>query len=117
MLHLLNVSEYNKRHGWDKGNLLFKEFAAELQSGFPEALVFRAYGNDFAVIFREHLDLDGTAFNDFQSIGVTEIEVEAHHVELLAGKGYVIDKLDKLEVLAYESLQSMDDDSQPEHYC
>ncbi len=110
MLHLLKVSEYNKCHGWDKGNLLFKRFAAELQAGFPEALVFRVYGNDFAVIFKEHRALDDKAFNVFQSIDATEIEVECHHVDLLVGKGYAIDKLDKLEVLALEPSQSMGDD-------
>lgn len=116
MLHLLNVPEYNKRHGWDKGNLLFKEFAAELQASFPRALVFRAYGNDFAVICKEHLAFDDEAFNAFQSIGATEIKVESHHIDLLAGKDYVIDKLDKLEILPLESSQPMGDDAPPEPY-
>ena len=116
MLHLLNVPEYNKRHGWDKGDLLFREFAAELQAGFPDALVFRVYGNDFALIFKEHRDVDDKELNAFQSIDATEIEVECHHVDLLVGKEYAIDKLDKLEVLALEPRQPMSDDSQPEHY-
>lgn len=102
MLHLLNVLEYNKRHGWSKGDLFFKEFAVELLASFPGALVFRAYGNDFAFICKEHRAVDSKVFNSFNCIIDTEIEVEVHHLDLSAGKEYTIDKLEKLEVLALE---------------
>ncbi len=112
MVHLLNVPEYNKRHGWASGNLFFKEFAAELQAGFTEALVFRAYGNDFAFISKEHLAVDSKAFNAFKCIIDTEIEVEIHHLDLSAGKEYTIDKLEKMEILALDPHQPMIDGPQ-----
>ncbi len=99
MLHLLNVPEYNKRHGWDQGNLLLKEFAGELLACFPETLVFRAYGNDFAFISKEHLEVAAEAFSVFKCIVDSEIEVEVNHMDLSAGKVYTIDKLEKLELL------------------
>ncbi len=100
MLHLLNMPEYNKRYGWARGNLFFKELAAELQDRFPETLVFRAYGNDFAIISKKHLALDNKMFNSFACIRVTEVEIELHHVDLMAGKAYTIDKLERLEIQA-----------------
>ncbi|MBU0945550.1 MAG: HD domain-containing protein [Proteobacteria bacterium] len=100
MLHLLNVPEYNKRHGWAKGNLLFKELATELQNNFPETLIFRAYGNDFAIISKKHLALNSKTFNSFTSVQGTEIKIELHHVDLKIGSTYTIDKLEKLEILA-----------------
>jgi len=102
MLHLLNVPEYNKHHGWDKGNLFLKEFAGELLACFPEALVFRAYGNDFAFISKEHLAVATEVLNVFKCIVDTEIEVEVHHVDLSIEKVYTIDKLEKLELLTID---------------
>lgn len=107
MLHLLNVPEYNKRHGWASGNLLLKEFADELQAGFPEALAFRAYGNDFAVISKEHLAVDSKVFNAFTCVINTEIEVEDEHVDLSTGRAYTIDKLEKLEILPLDLHQPL----------
>jgi len=105
MVHLLNVPEYNKRHGWANGNLLLKEFAVELQASFPESLIFRAYGNDFAIMSKEHLAVDSKAFNAFRCCIIdTGIEFETHHLDLTAGKEYTIDKLEKLEIKAMDSL-------------
>jgi GGDEF domain-containing protein len=102
MVHLLNVPEYNKRRGWANGNQLLQEFAVELQASFSETLVFRAYGNDFAFISKEHLAVDSKALNAFKCINDTEIKIEIHHLDLSAGKEYTIDKLEKLEIQAHK---------------
>ena len=99
IIHLLNVPEYNKRLGWAQGNLLLKEFAAELPEVFPDALIFRAYGNDFAAISKAHLPIDADTLNALPSIANTEIMAEIDHVDLLAGKSYSIDKLERLEII------------------
>ncbi len=104
LLHLLNVPEYNKRHGWAQGNQFFKEFAVELQTAFPQALAFRAYGNDFAFISQKHIETDNEDFNTFECIRDSEISVEVHHIDLLAENTYTIDKLEKMEVLAHDQL-------------
>ena len=98
LLHLKNVPEYNKREGWDKGDQLLKEFAAELQTALPNALLFRAYGNEFAAIATEHLDIDRKALHDFACIRDTGVKVEVHHIDLTVGGVYTIDKLDRLEI-------------------
>ncbi|MCB2183716.1 MAG: PhnD/SsuA/transferrin family substrate-binding protein [Desulfobulbaceae bacterium] len=105
ILHLKNIERFNKRQGWGKGDLLLQKFAGELVSGFPEALIFRAYGNDFAIIARKHFEVDRKALKVVAGIEGTEIELEIHHVDLMKRKTYTINKLDKLELL------SSDDDS------
>lgn len=106
ILHLLNVSEYNKLHGWANGDLLLKDFAAELVTSFPATLTFRVYGNDFAIISKEALAATSQAFNDFTCLTGTNIAVEAQQLNLSAGKTYTIDKLEKLEVRTADPLQA-----------
>lgn len=99
ILHLRNVPEYNKRYGWARGNLFFKEFAADLLTCFSDSLVFRAYGNDFAIISKGHRTLENRTVNSLASIVDTMINVDLHHVDLTKTKIYTIDKLEKMEIL------------------
>ena len=110
------MPEYNKRHGWAKGNLFFKEFATELQACFSESLVFRAYGNDFAIISKGHRALDGKTVNSLASIVDTLIEVDVHHIDLSITQAYSIDKLEKMEILPVADGQPLIDDEQAENY-
>ncbi len=112
MLHMPNVPEYNKIHGWDRGNMLLKEFAAELQAKFPEALAFRVYGNDFAIISKEHIDVNSNRFHTFRCIVNTNIRVDVQHIDLSGERAYTIDKTEKMEIYAVgPRRQSTIDDS------
>lgn len=105
MLHLQNVPAYNKRHGWSQGNQLFKDFAVELQTAFPEALAFRAFGNDFAFISKVHIETDNEDFNRFECIRDNEVTVEVHHIDLSSDNAYTVDKLEKMEIQALDQLK------------
>ncbi|MBU0664325.1 MAG: PhnD/SsuA/transferrin family substrate-binding protein [Proteobacteria bacterium] len=98
ILHLTNVFEYNKREGWEQGNRIFQDFAIELQTQYPKALIFRAYGNDFAILTRKHFDLEGDAFDCFTSIAGSEITVEPQHIDLKKDQAYTLDKLEKMVI-------------------
>ncbi len=98
ILHLTNVVGYNKREGWEQGNTLFQKFSAELQIRFPDALIFRAYGNDFAIFTRTHFDLAIDAFTAFTSIAGSDITVEPQHIDLLKNQAYSFDKFDKMAI-------------------
>jgi putative nucleotidyltransferase with HDIG domain len=98
VLHLRNVQEYNNRQGWTKGNLVFAQFAAELQKLCPDALLFRAYGNDFAVISEKCRFLDSRELDAFTSLSGTGITIAVHHVDLTMNPPYTIDKLEKIEL-------------------
>ena len=98
VLHLTHLLEYNKQRGWEQGNRIFQEFAVELQAKYPEALIFRAYGNDFALLTRKHFDLEPSAFASFTSIAGSEITVDLQHIDLEKNKTYTIDKLDRMVI-------------------
>lgn len=98
ILSLQNVVEYNKRLGWEQGNRLFQEFAIELQSHYLDALIFRAYGNDFAILTRKHFDMGGNDFDAFTSMAGSEITIESQHIDLRKDEAYTLDKLEKLVI-------------------
>ena len=102
ILHLQDVLEYNKREGWERGNHLIQNFAVELQGHYPEALLFRAYGNDFAMLTRTHFDMAGDTFDFFPSMAGSGITVEPQHIDLRKDTIYTLDKLDKITVSAPE---------------
>jgi putative nucleotidyltransferase with HDIG domain len=98
ILHLVNVQEYNKQQGWEKGNRFFLEFAVELQAHFPEKLLFRVYGTDFVILTRRHFTMAENIFESFTSLSNTKITVEPQHIDLLKDKTYAFDKLEKLVI-------------------
>jgi putative nucleotidyltransferase with HDIG domain len=98
ILHLTHIQEYNKRQGWEQGDRLIQNFATELQAHYPEALLFRAYGNDFALLARTHFDLAGNTFDSFASIAGLEIMIEPQHIDLRINTIYTLDKLDEMVI-------------------
>ncbi len=98
ILHLTNVLEYNKREGWERGDRLIQDFAVELQAHYPDALLFRAYGNDFALLAKKHFDLAGNAFDAFPSIAGLEITVDPQHIDLRKDTTYTLDKLERMVI-------------------
>ncbi len=102
LLHLRNVQDFNKKEGWEQGNNMLKEFAAELMKRYPESLLFRAYGNDFAIISKNHFAIDCRKHCFFDSTRSTGVKVEVEHVDLIEEKSYTIDKLEKLKLLSQE---------------
>lgn len=109
ILHLKNVPEFNREHGWAKGNQFFRDFSAELQRGFSDCLVFRAYGNDFAIISKEHRHIKPEEVNSLAGVEDTVIEIDVQHIDLAESKVYVIDKLEKMEIQALDAAQSLVD--------
>jgi len=97
-LHLVDVLKYNKQRGWEQGNRIFLNFAVELQARYPDSLLFRAYGNDFAILTRKHIDVDATTFNSFTSIADSEITVDVQHIDFEEHKIYTLDKLEKMVI-------------------
>ncbi len=97
-LHVQHLAEYNRRLGWEQGNLLMLKFTAELRALFPKALLFRAYGRDFVIISRRHFSLADRAAS-FACLQGTGVQVETSHLDLREDVTYYIDKLENLEIL------------------
>ena len=58
ILSISNFSSFNKKHGWEEGDKLLKEFANTLTSHFKNDLVFRVFGDDFVVLSKENIVLN-----------------------------------------------------------
>ena len=71
-----------------------------VQEYYPDALLFRAYGNDFAILTRKHFDMEDNTFDSFTSMSDSEITVESQHIDLLQDTTYSFDKLEKMVVSA-----------------
>jgi len=56
---LNNFSAFNKKYGWEEGDKLLKEFANTLAIHFENDLVFRVFGDDFVLISKGRIVLDG----------------------------------------------------------
>jgi two-component system sensor histidine kinase TtrS len=101
-IQLDNLPQYNQKHGWDKGNHLVGRFADKLRGEFPDALLFRVYGNDFVIITREHLEVAANQFQQYPCLRDSEIQVQTYHFDLKETKAYSATKLECLEILSHE---------------
>jgi len=52
-------SKFNVKNGWEKGDTLLREFAQTLDMHFSEDLVFRIFGDDFAVLRKDGVQNKG----------------------------------------------------------
>ncbi len=99
IIHLENLEKYNKEFGWEKGNQVLLSLAGELQKGYPEALLFRVYGNDFAMLFNDHTNIDANKIGNFPCLHENEIIVQLNHHDLSQEKQYTFNKLERLELV------------------
>lgn len=82
LLLLNNFSQYNKKYGWDQGNVLLIELVKILKELFPQALGFRYHGDDFVLLFEQHLEIDKTALENLPLLVDNEISLTVKHLEL-----------------------------------
>ncbi len=98
IIHLENLEVYNKEFGWEKGNQVLLSLSCELQESYPEALLFRVYGNDFAMLFKDHTDVDPNRIIRFPTIQENGIVAQINHHDLSKEKQYTFNKLERLEL-------------------
>jgi light-regulated signal transduction histidine kinase (bacteriophytochrome)/GGDEF domain-containing protein len=53
LIELHNISQYNKKYGWNSGNMFISKFANKIESMQKNLLLFRLFGDDFGVCFEE----------------------------------------------------------------
>lgn len=56
ILYILNFSQYNKKFGWNSGDKLLHNIEIILSENYKNSLVFRIYGDDFAVLSKEKIN-------------------------------------------------------------
>ena len=57
LVFLCNFTQYNKKYGWDAGDKLLNKFAHHLLSVCDNSLIFRIFGDDFAILNSEHFEI------------------------------------------------------------
>jgi PleD family two-component response regulator len=82
LLLLNNFSQYNKKQGWEQGNALLFELAKTIKENFPHALVFRYHGDDFVLLFEEHVNLDKKHLEKLPFLLNNGIGITLKHLEL-----------------------------------
>lgn len=55
-----NFSIYNKRYSWEDGNKLLKKLAVIFIEQFPQAFIFRIFGDDFAIMSHKKIETQKT---------------------------------------------------------
>ncbi|MBN2817077.1 MAG: response regulator [Campylobacterales bacterium] len=79
---LEEFSYYNKEHGWEEGNKLLAQIANLLIACFDNSLVFRIFGDDFAVLSSEEIDVQ-KALNAIESLlDSHKVSVQYKHLHL-----------------------------------
>ena len=81
ILYMHNFSIYNNNSGWTAGDRLLTSFTEYLTKKFPEALIFRIYGDDFVLVNREHIDIDLRQFEDLEILTEHNITITNRHID------------------------------------
>lgn len=73
IVSLHNLTQYNKKYGWDQGDKMLKEVGYAFVTQNPNAVVIRVYGDDFIFLFLEEtaIDLDPIKENILKQSGIT----------------------------------------------
>jgi putative nucleotidyltransferase with HDIG domain len=79
---LNNFSQYNKKQGWDQGNLMLMELAKLFKAQFPGALGFRYHGDDFVFLLANHVEIDTLYFEGLPLLLDNNIGIEIKHLDL-----------------------------------
>lgn len=86
VLYLKNFTQYNKKHGWNKGDTLLKEFASYLLCEFENFKIFRIFGDDFVLIHNLHVDIDIDKINNISLLKNNNLFCELKHMSLKDSK-------------------------------
>lgn len=84
-----NFTNFNKNHSWEKGDELLIEISKALQENSKTSKVFRVKGDDFIIISKKELDINGTLLDIFKR----------HDIITYRTNTYTIDEINTLEKL------------------
>lgn len=75
---LQNFSQYNKKYGWEEGNVLLKSIADYLANKYPGGTLFRVQGDDFILISKEPLCDESVACPQPPYLDGTGVSMQCH---------------------------------------
>ncbi|WP_331773762.1 bifunctional diguanylate cyclase/phosphohydrolase [Sulfurospirillum sp. 1612] len=96
-LTLKNLTAYNKRYGWKKGDRLLKDLAALLMQHYPTSTIIRFFGDHFLIVnIDQNTILDTTLFDTF--LNGYDVEITSNYIDFLKDN---INNTDKLENMIF----------------
>ena len=82
ILYIRNFTAYNKKNGWDLGDLLLKEFAQYLKREYKEFKIFRIFGDDFVLVEDKHQYIDIDKINSISTLKDNGLHCDYKHIDL-----------------------------------
>ncbi|MFT5662402.1 MAG: putative nucleotidyltransferase with HDIG domain [Sulfurimonas sp.] len=82
IIYLQNFTAYNRKHGWNRGDIFLKDFADYLQSEFSDSHIFRIFGDDFFLLNNTHQDLNLDKINASYLLKTSKLQCTHKHFDL-----------------------------------
>lgn len=82
MVTIRNFTSYNRKYGWNEGDILLRRFSEFLESEFRDFQIFRIFGDDFALLSNTHQEIDIDAINAFSPFQSHNLYCEKVHMDL-----------------------------------
>lgn len=98
--HLQGLTDINHQQGWKAGNTILHHFAQELRRHYPQALLFRVYGIDFAIMTIDDQHITQEEITSFTSLTGSGIVPVLDSIDLSQHRETTIDKLEHVEVFS-----------------
>lgn len=82
LINLKNFTSYNQKNGWSEGDILLSEFSGYLESEFSDFMIFRIFGDDFALLKTIHQTIDIEKINALPMLRENHLYCEHKHLDL-----------------------------------
>jgi putative nucleotidyltransferase with HDIG domain len=96
VLYIHNFSHFNKKYGWNDGDIFLKKFANYLQDTFALSLIFRFHGDDFILVSKECLTIDMNQFESLDLLDKKYISISKLHINLKKNRVKNLKELEEL---------------------
>lgn len=81
-VELIGFSAFNRKHGWAAGDEKLIAISNSLQRMFPEAILFRVFGDDFLICHRTHVPLDLSMLRGELLTEDCKLDLRVHHTDV-----------------------------------
>lgn len=79
-ININNFQAYNDTHGWVQGDKKLKDIAHKLTHNFPDATLFRVYGDDFLILSVTRLEINENKLKEW--LDIEENDLKLFYIEL-----------------------------------
>lgn len=96
LFSIKDFSAYNKKYGWKAGDEFLIRFADVLFKNLEDALIFRIFGDDFAVLYSKELNMDEILSLLDSLVDSQDLQYRVKHLDLKQQKIRGLSDLEKL---------------------